>query len=60
MCPGLISFLDDAPKQLPIEPEKTPAPSKSGDFQQFSSSKKLSISAVLRSCVLVFFVKYSL
>jgi len=51
---------DDAPKQLPIEPEKTPAPSKSGDFQQFSSSKKLSISAVLRSCVLVFFVKYSL
>jgi len=26
----------ETPKQLPIEPEKTPAPSKSGDFQHFS------------------------
>ena len=27
----------ETPKQLPIEPEKTPAPSKSGDFHHFSS-----------------------
>merc|ERR1711874_500542 len=45
---------DDTPKQLPIEPEKTPAPSKSGDFHQFSSSKKLSISVFLQSFVFVF------
>lgn len=30
----------ETPKQLPIEPEKTPAPSKSGDFPHFSGGHK--------------------
>ena len=34
-----LSFLfSETPKQLPIEPEKTPAPSKSGDFHHFSGA----------------------
>ena len=57
-----LFYSDDAPKPLRVEPEKTPAPTKSGDFQQFSSSKKfsISISTVLKSLSFVYFVKTSL
>lgn len=51
---------DDTPKQLPIEPEKTPAPSKSGDFHHFSSSKKLSITKCVYFVVFVYSVEYLL
>lgn len=51
---------EDTPKQLPIEPERTPAPSKSGDFQHFSSSKRLSISFILQIIVLIIYVTYSM
>ena len=51
---------EDTPKQLPIEPERTPAPSKSGDFQHFSSSKRLTISFILQIIVLIICVTYSM
>ena len=37
-CEKLLFLCLETPKQLPIEPEKTPAPSKSGDFQHFSAA----------------------
>jgi len=51
---------EDTPKQLPIEPEKTPAPSKSGDFHHFSSTTKLSVSAVFNVIVLFSSVNFFL
>ena len=35
--PQRFYCFSETPKQLPIEPEKTPAPSKSGDFPHFPS-----------------------
>jgi len=46
---------EETPKQLPIEPEKTPASSKSGDFHLISSASSTRNMAVVVISTVVFF-----
>jgi len=50
----------ETPKQLPIEPEKTPAPSKSGDFQylpsQASNNRQKPLNLYISGVFVMFFV----
>lgn len=50
----------ETPKQLPIEPEKTPAPSKSGDFPHFSGADGSRLRLLPKIYISVFVITFLL